>query len=365
MRAAALAEWIERLHGDSVKVARWQALEESSRLDRFGVGLYNWIQRHAPCLHHVFFNFLELAGLHRRASRIKGRERYLARLRELTPDVIVSTHAHLNHGYFELAKQCLGASLRCITYCGELSGGYGFSRHWVNPAADGFIAAVDACASAAQAHGMPVEKAKLGGFLLRPQFFEPEADRMARSEMRRSLLREVGERPLLLLGTGANGANNHAAIIRSLQRIQSPLGIVALCGRNAGALRQLKAMNAEAGHHRIIPLSYREDMAAILRAVDLAFVRPGTGTTSECIVCDCPVVFNGIGGVMPQEGITLKYLASKGIAAPLVRRPSQLSRVVEQWLIDEPHGVSDKRREAFTGINRGFTPAGIVQEVLQ
>jgi processive 1,2-diacylglycerol beta-glucosyltransferase len=365
MRAVALAEWVERLHGDSVSVTRWQILEESSRLDRFGVGLYNWIQRHAPWAHHLYFNFLELAGLHRRAGQIHGADRFRARLKALNPDVIVSTHDHLNHGYFELAKQCLGPSLRCLTYCGELSGGYGFSRHWVNPEADGFIAAVDACASAAASLGMAPGKTKVGGFLLRPQFFTAEAERATRLETRQALLGEDDGRPLLLLGTGANGANNHAAIIEALREIKTPLGIVALCGRNAVTFRQLEILNEEMEQHRIIPLAYRDDMAAILRAVDLAFVRPGTGTTSECIVCGCPIVFNGIGGVMPQERITLKYLSTKGIAVPLVRRPAKLAAIVEQWLSAEAQGNGGKQREAFANINRGLSPAGIVQEVLQ
>ena len=91
----------------------------------------------------------------------------------------------------------------------------------------------------------------------------------------------------------------------------------------------------------------------------------GTGTTSECIVCGCPIVFNGIGGVMPQERITLKYLSTKGIAVPLVRRPAKLAAIVEQWLSAEAQDNGGKQREAFANINRGLSPAGIVQEVLQ
>ena len=68
---------------------------------------------------------------------------------------------------------------------------------------------------------------------------------------------------------------------------------------------------------------------------------------------------------MPQERITLKYLSTKGIAVPLVRRPAKLAAIVEQWLSAEAQGNGGKQREAFANINRGLSPAGIVQEVLQ
>ncbi len=367
MRADALEQWIVSLYGSEVSVTRWQALESGHWLDRFGVSLYNCIQRSVPRLHHVYFNFLEKAGLHRRASQLRGQAAYIDLLEREQPEVIVSTHAHLNHGFFELAKQRLGHSVRCLTYCGELSGGYGFSRHWINASADGFIAAVDACADAALQLGMPAAKIYLGGFLLRPAFYCFESDESSEAEsLRKSLMGDFDDgRPLILLGTGANGANNHVSIIRGLRNASTPLAIVALCGHNEAIFQELTVMNERLERHRIIPLMYRSDMAAILRAVDLAFVRPGTGTTSECIVCGCPVVFNGIGGVMPQERITVKYLQALGVPAPLVGRPAQLASIVDQLLAEGDSGICGQQKKAFKQINSGLSPAGIVRETLK
>ena len=39
-----------------------KCLENTHGLYRFGVGLYNRIQRYLPWAHHVYFNFLEVAA---------------------------------------------------------------------------------------------------------------------------------------------------------------------------------------------------------------------------------------------------------------------------------------------------------------
>ena len=93
-----------------------------------------------------------------------------------------------NHGYFEAARAFLGRDrVRCVTYCGELAGGYGFSRNWVNPEADLFIGPVAETCEAAIALGMPKEKTKVGGFLLRPEFYRSAAGGRASSRAGRRI----------------------------------------------------------------------------------------------------------------------------------------------------------------------------------
>lgn len=356
MRADALAQWIHQLRGEAILVRRWQALEESSALDRFGVQLYNWIQKHLPRAHHLYFNFLEGAALHKSAARLRGRTRLATAVREFSPDVVVSTHAHLNHGYFDAIRQALQPKpVRCLTYCGELHGGYGFSRHWVNPQADGFIAAVPACAEAARALGMPESRIVTGGFLLNPAFYDEKAS--APDDELAALTP-----PRILLGTGANGANNHPALLRHMTNISQPVTVVALCGRNAKALTALKSPDCHP--HRLHPLGYRKDMARLLCSVDLAFIRPGTGTTSECIRLGCPILFNGIGGLMPQEGITLRYLRSLGLEPTVVRHPREFAPALEK-LLDPSNDALTRQRDCFRKINADLSPAAIVEEVLR
>lgn len=175
MRAASFRRWAERLTDWDVEIL--QALEDTHPVYRFGVDLYNWIQRTWPVLHHVYYNYLELVGTVKTGDRILGAEGFRQKVRALAPDLVVSTMDHLNHGFFDLARRERGDAVRCVTYCGELFGGYGFSRHWVNPEADLFIAAVSEIEAAARHLGMPAERVTTGGFLLHPDFWEAPPSR--------------------------------------------------------------------------------------------------------------------------------------------------------------------------------------------
>lgn len=124
----------------------------------------------------------------------------------------------------------------------------------------------------------------------------------------------------------------------------------------------LKSM--EFGKHRLLPLGYRKDMARLLRGVDLAFIRPGTGTTSECLRTGCPILFNGIGGLMPQEGITVRYLHSLGLEPAVVRHPRDFAPALEN-LLDPSNDALTRQRDCFRQINAELSPAAIVEEVLR
>ncbi len=212
MRANAFLRWADRLTDWDVRIYR--PLESGHRFYRFGVEAYNWIQRSAPRLHHGYFGFLEFAGLHRNPKRILGAQRYESLIEAFQPDAIISTHAHLNHGFFDLARQKLGRSnVRCVTYCGELGGGYGFSRHWVNPNADLFIGAAEETVDAAIAMGMPESKVRSSGFMLFPEFYDDNEPDRVRRFIQEQLEMDADDF-ILLLATGAAGANNHLELLR-------------------------------------------------------------------------------------------------------------------------------------------------------
>ena len=328
MRADALSSWLHELTDWQVDVRC--PLEQSHGVYRFGVELYNQLQRRAPVLHHAYFNFLELAGLHRHERAILGAEKFRGVLQSFRPDLIVSTHAHLNHGFFEISRRCLAPHrVRCVIYCGELGGGYGFSRHWVNPRADLFIAAVPETRAAAIQHGMPPARARVGGFLLRTSFYdEPSPDRV-RAFVEQELKLDSNE-PILLLATGARGANNHYRLLRSLERRGKPAQVVALCGGNSGVIQQLRAWGSNVSGVELRALAYREDMPLLLRAATAVVARPGTGTSSEAIQTGCPLLMNGLGGVMPQERITVRYVLEHGLGR-LIRRPADLAELLDDW----------------------------------
>jgi len=334
MRARALKSWAETEEGKKIglSVEIHQTLEDTHGVYDFGVQLYNRIQQFWPKLHHIYFAFLEHACLHDSASKIWGRDRFIEKVREVRPQLLVSTHAHLNHGFFELAAWALPQHKpKCVTYCGELSGGYGFSRHWVNPKADLFIGAVEDTCDAASMLGMSDARNWVGGFLLDPTFYSAPLTAEKRAEYLQKEFQLDADKFVLVLGTGANGANNHIRALNSLYAARVFPQVIALCGRNHKTIEDIREW--QKGHKRMLvrPVPYYENMHTLLRAASAVVARSGTGTTSEAILAACPLIFNGVGGVMPQECITVKYCRKNGTGI-LLNRTHHLPSIIQDWM---------------------------------
>ena len=123
--AYALKAWIQRWDPQG-EVWVEHVLENASPVTRGGVELYNWIQRHAPWLHKLYWRLVEFEDLWKPGTLSFGRNYVIALLLRLKPDLLISTHPHINRGHFDLAQRLL-PGLRCITCCTELDGGFGFS----------------------------------------------------------------------------------------------------------------------------------------------------------------------------------------------------------------------------------------------
>ena len=331
-RARALQLWAEseeaKTAGLAAEVRIDRPLENGSRFYRFGTWLYNTIQKICPRLHKVYFPFLENANLHRRSTRILGAKRFRQVVSAFAPDVVLSVHAHLNHAYCDLARQAMpDRPPAFVIYCGELADGIGFSRHWINPDAELFAGPLDETCEAARSRGMPEEKLFRAGFLLRPPFF-----RKLSSEQQANFIRNKWNldpsRPLLVLGTGANGVNRHLKAVSPYWSRGKPGQVVALCGSNKRILRDLQAVPRTLGFElRALPMIEAEDMAPLLRAANLLFARPGAGTTTEAIVCGTPMLFDVSGGIMPQEQNNLNLWEKRTGRCPVTGKPDEVAEI--------------------------------------
>jgi processive 1,2-diacylglycerol beta-glucosyltransferase len=360
MRARAFQEWAQTEPTLDLTVQLHRPLEKSHAIYAFGVWLYNWIQRTAPSLHHAYFNFLEVVPIVR-ARKPLGAARYRQVLTELRPDVLISVHDSLNHGFFEYARVVLGADrVKCVTYCGELSGGYGFSRHWVNPSADLFIGAVPETCQAAVRWGMAPERTRVGGFLLRRFFYDPPEDVAERATFIRERLWLDPEDFILLLSASSRGAHNHVRFLEALRRRRVDAQVVLLCGKSPIAESDISAWAKANPSARVRLVPHNTNVGQLMRSVSAIVARPGTGTTSEAIVSGCPLLLNSLGGIMPQERITVKFCREHGVAQ-LVRSPEELAGIVTEWR-KRPELPAAIRR-AMQRVCPRFYPSDIVKMV--
>ena len=108
----------------------------------------------------------------------------------------------------------------------------------------------------------------------------------------------------------------------------------------------------------ICAIGQQDDMRSLMSLSDVIVARPGTGTTSESILAGCPILFNTIGGIMPQECITVRYMRARGIESPLIRRPSDLSTLIRPLVESQSNRVF--ARQAINSLRPDSEPSQIV-----
>ena len=348
MRANSLKAWSETPVGRAANldVSIHLTLENTHNLYRFGVGLYNFIQMRCPSLHHLYFNYLEKIPHFDHGRMIQNKQRFQEVVCGEEPDIVLSTHAHLNHGFFELAQESMpGRPPKTVTCCGELHWSYGFSKRWVNPKADLFVGAVPETCHAAQRLGMPINRIYEGGSLLRPPFLGPDPPPQESADYVRHELGLDPGRFLLVLGTGANGANHHIPLLEAMHNADlRNLQVLALCSQNKELSSKITRWADAHTNITVRTLPYIKNMKPLLQAASALVCRSGTGLTSEAILCQCPIIFDKIGGVMPQENITLAYCRRHRLGQSF-RKATDLPEVVSRILRNPEQLTAARQRK--------------------
>lgn len=360
MRARAITAWIDQIHGNSVTVRTEQIIENSSLLGRFGVWVYNTIQRHLPWLHNIYFFIVEFVVASHRGRVGFGGAYYRQLLRNFQPDLILSLHDSTNRGYFEDARRVLGSSVRCATYCGEFSGGFGYSRNWINPSADHFFARTHKARDFAVQQGMPRQRTDVFRTLLPPEAFSSRISR----EQKNHLLAELNLQPdrfTLFMATGGYGANHHLPFLKAILPLFPEIQIIMVCGRNQSAHRRLKSFLND---HPQLPVhleGFSSRIHAYLQLAHAVLTRGGANTTMEALHFQCPLLYDAMGGLMPQERCTTRFVLQHR-AGHLLRRPRDLRQRLKEWI--PMNGEYQKVRLALRSMAVPENPADFLHSLL-
>jgi processive 1,2-diacylglycerol beta-glucosyltransferase len=233
-RAHAFAHWVKHLYGWSVDVRIESMLEDSSPIARFGVHFYNFIQKHAPWLHHPYYLLVEMLAIVNRRKVGLGRRYYRQVVENIRPHLVFSVHDCLNRGYFQDAREILGAGfVRCATFCSEFSGGYGYSKNWIEPTVDLYLSRTETAANYAVKLGLDPAKIRVRGHLMDPRLIH---ERLSPDDCREYLVTNLGlrtDRFTVFLATGGTGANNHLKLLPVLAEFAATHQVIVVCGASS------------------------------------------------------------------------------------------------------------------------------------
>lgn len=361
-RAQAFAEWCFQLYRHKVDVRIEQMLEKSSVVNRSGVNFYNWIQRRMPFLHTAFYAFVELLSFLNQRTVTLGRSYYLKVLAEYKPHLIFSVHDCLNRGYFQLARKNLGEkNVRCATYCGEFSGGWGYSVNWIEPTVDLYISRTPTARDFAIKKGVPPERNLVRGHLMRPvqhlQVIAPE-DRAA------FRVKQLGLKPDLFtvfLATGGNGANNHFELLPTIVRYAEQCQVIVICGKDRETYNELIHWRANHPELNIYIEGYSDIVHLHMQASDAIVTRGGTTTCAKALHFRCPIIFNAFGGIMPQERLTWKFFRN-GAGSEKVENAGDFARLIGSWM-SQPSEYT-QYRQRFLELRYEEDPTLVIEDLV-
>jgi processive 1,2-diacylglycerol beta-glucosyltransferase len=361
-RAQAFAEWCFELYRHDVDVRIEQMLEKSSGFFSLGVSFYNWIQKKSPWVHKAFYLFVELLSLLNRRSVSIGRGYYLSVLRAYRPHLVFSVHDCLNRGYFQLARKVLGPdAVRCATYCGEFSGGFGYSHNWVEPTADLYVSRTATARDYAVKLGMPTERTRVRGYLMHPRAHLEVFDAAARAAYRETVLELIPDRFTVFLATGGNGANNHLQLLPKLLPYADRIQVVVICGNNREAYNQLVHWRSEHPQLHCFLDGYSENVHLLMQASDAIVTRGGTTTCAKALHFRCPIIFNAIGGIMPQEELTVKFFR-RGAGVELISTATDFGHIIQGWMAAP--GRYEQLKENFLKLRYDENPTVVIAELV-
>jgi len=177
---------------------------------------------------------------------------------------------------------------------------------WVQEHMAGYFAANDEVAYRLACRGIEQQRIHVTGIPISPAFAAP-LDRA-------TCAAELGidpKRTTLLLMSGGVGLSGMYGAVERLMQIEGDFQVVALAGKNAKLLQQLREL-AEAFPGKLYPQGFTTTIERIMACSDLAISKPGGLTTSECMAMGLPMIV--VSPIPGQEEHNADYLMEQGVA---------------------------------------------------
>lgn len=177
---------------------------------------------------------------------------------------------------------------------------------WVQPHMAGYFVANDEVAFRLARRGIASEQIYVTGIPIMPAF----AKRLDRVECAMELGIEPNW-PTLLLMSGGAGLSGMYGMVERLLEIPEEFQVIALAGKNARLLRQLREL-AESFPRRLFPQGFTKTIERLMSCADLAISKPGGLTTSECLAMGLPMI--AVSPIPGQEEHNADFLLEHGVA---------------------------------------------------
>jgi processive 1,2-diacylglycerol beta-glucosyltransferase len=190
--------------------------------------------------------------------------------------------------------------------------------------------------------GIPAEKVSVSGIPIDPVFSRPKDKRTM--QLKHGL---ATDRVTILISAGGFGVGPIKNTVSALTQLQHPAQVVALCGRNQDAIRQVEGVAAGRGpdpHVLIKAVGFTTEVDEYMAASDILLGKPGGLTTSEALARG--LVFVIVNPIPGQEERNSDHLLEEGVAIRCNNLPALAYKI--DRLLDEGARLERMRRNAAT-----------------
>jgi processive 1,2-diacylglycerol beta-glucosyltransferase len=227
-------------------------------------------------------------------------------------------------------------------------------RLWVHSPCERFFTATEEGAQYLHTWGVPAGATRVTGIPVHPVFAECKD----RSDcLRRQGL--VGDRPVVLQLAGGFGVGPIRTIFEQLLKVERPLEVAVVAGRNEAAREQLTAVPVPP-RHWVKLIGFTDQIDELMAVADLIVSKPGGLTTSEALARGVPLaVVNPIPG---QESRNSDYLLENGAAVKVNNLATLAFKV--GGLFEQP-GRLERLKEGARRLGRPRAAFDVVEESLK
>jgi UDP-N-acetylglucosamine:LPS N-acetylglucosamine transferase len=254
-------------------------------------------------------------------AQVRVLEHHWASLR---PDLLVSLVPHYNRAI----KEAIDHALPGIPFVTVLTDIADYPPHfWIENQDQYVICGSDHSARQARELGIPAQHVlRSSGMILSPKFYEPlNLNRAAE----RGKLGLEPNRPTGLLLFGGEGSPEMVKIAAALNRADSRVQLIAICGRNETIAGQLRAME------RRIPMhveGFTREIPFYMELADFFIGKPGPGSISEALAKRLPVIVQRNVWTMAHERYNADWVEEQGVGLVVRSFPNDIFGAVENLL---------------------------------
>ena len=238
-------------------------------------------------------------------------------------DMVVSLIPHYNRAIKQaLAQVCPAAAL--VTILTDIAD---YPPHfWIERQDQHVICGSSRAVAQARALGYPENRIlRTSGMILNPKFYAPlDIDRAA-ERARLGLHPDV---PTALVSFGGEGSMDAVKVARAIDRSQSEVQMIVLCGRHQEAMRKLCAMRPRVPMH---VQGFTTDVPMYMRLADFFIGKPGPGSISEALAMRLPVIVERNQWTLAHERYNADWIVEQQVGM-VVSNFSRLGEAIAELL---------------------------------